>query len=93
MRDTPLLKNGIAHLLHTFRAPFRNGVSGEIPLPCAYSKMIGGGMIRLTGGRGLPDTPPPPCRGGLHKIKSNGRGGMAETPLPPISSRIPTCIS
>lgn len=66
-------KNAVLHRILS-RGIRRN--AEQIPL----LKWGKGGLFRPYGGRGIPDTPPPPTRGGMIDFKGKGVGGIRITP-------------
>jgi hypothetical protein len=77
MPDTPPLFSGKYAVLHRilYRGIRRN--AEQIPL----LKWGKGGSLPPNGGRGIPDTPPPPTRGGMIDFKGKEGRGYAEDPL------------
>ena len=78
MPDTPPLKTGMYAILHgSFWRWHRGRTVSPVPL-----KSGNGGSVPAKGVRGLSDTPPPPCRGGLREFFPEHWGGVRDTPLP-----------
>lgn len=57
-----------------------NHCSGGVLTALPESNMGEGGLFRPMGGRGLPDTPPPPWRGGMIDPECKRGRGVRETP-------------
>jgi len=83
MPDTPLLKNGIAQVLHNKRG---NGCAA-LPTECRARRLPEsgkGGYDPANGGEGSRGYPPTPMAGGYDRFETQQGGGVCR--IPPLHS-------